>query len=355
MVWKELMPVILHTNQRIRIDWRKTGTKRTFGLEYECVSASACVHSLLLATYNGAEYKDIVLLPNITITSTAHQQNNKDETNETNERANWTSSNSRNVFEDVLLCVFFWRKILPNFFWNTIHIECTNVSKKRNTFPLNMWDEQKWNWWISIVAIQHSSAHHRPRTHSLRRKRKHNTDTDAANTQKESESEGVGEQHRKKNRITKMKMCTQHFQYANLFPFGCRCRWWWWCDMPIWKGHLNTLSSLFSLSFFLSFSRSSDCSKSSRKKNYKHTHVLLRLFRLLSSGSYSFSCSPVALSLCFIHSKMCVRFFCFRNKIVSCWWAICMHWLCYACVQARMHVWIEIISFTEKKTFNSRS
>lgn len=107
LVWKELMPVILHTNQRIRIDWRKTETKRTFGLEYECVSASACVHSLLLATYNGAEYKDIVLLPNITITSTAHQQNNKDETNETNERANWTSSNSRNVFEDVLLCVFF--------------------------------------------------------------------------------------------------------------------------------------------------------------------------------------------------------------------------------------------------------
>lgn len=146
-----------------------------------------------------------------------------------------------------------------------------------------------------------------------------------------------------------MKMCTQHFQYANLFPFGCRCRWWWWCDMPIWKGHLNTLSSLFSLSFFLSFSRSSDCSKSSRKK-ITNTHMFCSVFFVYFRRVHTlFSCSPVALSLCFIHSKMCVRFFCFRNKIVSCWWAICMHWLCFACVQARMHVWIEIISFTEKK------
>lgn len=117
-------------------------------------------------------------------------------------------------------------------------------------------------------------------------------------------------------------------------------------DMKRTLEHAFVSFFAFFLSFFLTLFR---LLKIFEKKNYKHTHVLLRLFRLLSSGSYSFSCSPVALSLCFIHSKMCVRFFCFRNKIVSCWWAICMHWLCFACVQARMHVWIEIISFTEKK------
>lgn len=353
---KELMHVTLtHTHKKVVFasTEERPETKRTFGLANECLRAFDSSGS----RYNREcwSYEDIVLLPNITITSAAHQLNNKrPNEHEPIER----QQQHRKCVRSIFFAQDFYQLLLK---YNFSMHECRG--KKRNTFPLNMWGDWTWNWRTTIVAnkaAQHSTAH-----------RPEEEERSATATQPKSTERS------KQKTTTKMKMCSQHsLRMRTYFLLGVDDDDG-GCDDATCRFEKDTCTRFgVSLSLSRSFGLSHVLPNAHNLQKNTSTHILLSLIFIIVVVVAFFSFRwvhlffswmwivPVVLSVSFIHSKMCfhVYFCCYfvfgRKYSFLCFkktdepYTLHMHCVCMrenACV----YECIGIISF--KKPFNSRS